>query len=326
MEYDYRESALPWLVSIISGMSRSAESSAELFDTSSKIKQLIRVHAQRTDCDPRKEVILRTHLAFLLLRLQMPGEARLHVDQAREKIMQCWLSGCAPVLGDWRVAAHLFYQCTLYGSTNEELPKEFERQYSSWLELKGQQDESLQQLFSWCASRLILADLRRLLAGALCAASSQMWSSQTITRALSAVLFDYFWRLFSCDRRKLQVLGADMVCRIEKICQTMLISCTDLFSTMALCLMSLAPLLQGRFARVRVQSITTIRLSDTAALEALQRVHKAALALLTDEKRVDFIQAFLFAHATINLIRVDAVCADFISLYAGKCDELDSSR
>lgn len=312
--------ALAFLVTIVSNMSRAASRPAEVQDVATKVKQLISVHAWSVAPDPREESVLHSHLAILLLRLQQPSDAVRHCEQAWS-IIEIWLNQVSPVLEDWRLPLNLLLQCGIKDSTefrhllSERWQRRFENPHSRMLKAEFPQDEALRWLFAWCASKLLTADLCLELAEELRAASCQDWNTPTTTPTLGIFLFRHLWDVFTCGSDTVQGRMARVDQCVREVSEKMQISRPDLFAAIATALVNLNKPCQIECSQMGMLDVKPFVCSVQKASE-----------LLGARPRSDFIEAFLAAHATVNLngLATQAVPAGSMQTFVDECPHVPS--
>jgi hypothetical protein len=303
---------LSFLVSTLSNMSRAASTSTECAEMQANMKQVIHFHQMRGVSDPGEEIILHTHLAILLFRSHQLTEALHHCERVVE-IMKRVKRKDGPVVGDWRIVGNLLYECIIQGSNDfhqllsRKRWKWFERErerFESWT-AELQHDETMRSLFTWCASKLLLPDLRASFLRVIHATTNSDWGFQTTTRALSIVLFRHLWGTFTHESKSVQALGAYIVQWVHEITRNMHINCADLFDAIALALANLVSPMQVACVVKGLEGMKPSQWSAENTFELLKDVHEAALLLVSEDTTYKpLTKSFLAAHATINLTRV----------------------
>jgi hypothetical protein len=299
--------ALAFLVSIASGMSRSASTLSEVLDTGSKMKQLIPNREEPSvGFGPKAALILHTYLAVLLLRLQWMYEAWDHLEYAL-KLIDRRLTYGGPVLGDWCATANLLCQIAVRfphqfrSSAGEKLLKELESYQMRWLRVERQHDQLLQRLFHWCVSVIDLAELNLRLAEQLSGNPDQGCHFPEIRTALHLCLFRHLWQNFARKRAEAIELETYEIQYVHQLSEMMQVGCVDLFAAIALALIDLASPLPD------VEKQRLVNATNTSAWSSilLEHIYDTALVHLLEERSLKwFIEWFLAAHASITLVRV----------------------
>jgi hypothetical protein len=216
-----------------------------------------------------------------------------------------------PVVGDWRIVENLLYECIIQGSNDfhqllsRKRWKWFERErFESWT-AELQHDETMRSLFTWCASKLLLPDLRASFLRVIHATTNSDWGFQTTTRALSIVLFRHLWETFTHESKSVQALGAYIVQWVHEITRNMHINCADLFDAIAIALANLVSPMQVACVVKGLEGMKPSQWSAENTFELLKDVHEAALLLVSEDTTFKpLTKSFLAAHATINLTSV----------------------
>jgi hypothetical protein len=304
--------ALPFLVSMVSNMSRSVRTTTELQDVRAKMSQLIDHHNKCIGSDPRGEVALHTYLAILLLRFQKLSDAARHCEHALW-IMDVWLNNDRCVLEDWRVHESMLHECFVRGPEefrqllSEKWRERLEQRPWGLLAAKLEHDETLQDLCASYASRLLLRDLCQgsVLAAELRAALGRGWDSQTLIRGLSISIFSHFWRTFAFDRLSWNQQQQLFLQSVTNISEKMQISRADVLATIALLLVNLTFDFSDGSRRTEVEDTKTPSCSIRDESDLLRNLRRAAGSLVSNEiPRADIMQFFLAAHTTISTTRV----------------------
>lgn len=252
------ESAIPSLVFIIGNMSRAASTPAEVAHVLAKMTKLmirlIRFHAGGGAFDPIAECTLHIQLAILLRRHRDLGNAAHHC-QCAVLILETWSAykslhhEAYKSLHheDWGVPANLIGQYIKTAPTNfralrgEKWCTPYESLQRNSLKADFEYDGALRKLFARCASSLSSLNICQQLAAGLRAAWRPGWDSETMTRALSVLLFCQLWEPFACGCgvHQAQTHLTNEVDWVHKICKGMRTSSPDLFAAIASLLVDL---------------------------------------------------------------------------------------
>jgi hypothetical protein len=305
LQPSYTESAdLPFLVSIISNMSRAASIPTDVAVVVAKITELIHLHTEGKVFDPIAECTLQIQLAILHRRHQHFSDAAHHC-QCAVLILEIWSAYKSLRHQDWGLLANLIGQYIKTGPENfrtlmgEKWCMPFESLQRNSLKADLQYVGLLRKLFAYCASRLSFPNNCQKLAEGLKAASRPDWDSETMIRALSILLFCQLWEPFACGDHGAQTSLRDEVDWVHNICRGMRIGGPDLFAAIAFVLVDLAsPWHTESPKRFGSSSISgwSVEVEDVSL--RLFHIPKAAHALVSKEgPQAEFMQSFFIAHA-----------------------------
>ena len=323
--------ALPDLVSMLAHMSRAVSTEAEHRDVVNKMEQLVKVNDIRPWYVVRSAMILHTHLALLLLRLQQPRDAARHYEHAFWFMNRSTDGGIASCTDLW-VHAKLLQKCIarlkakFYKVLSYEQRKRLELQTLDCVYVSHKPREPLRCLFGWCASTLLLPEvgLNAEFAEVLHAASSQYWNRRMVRRALSLSVFRHLWKLRNLRLYTCLCQGAPVSAWCDDIAEMMQIRSSDIFAAIALTLMNLAALPLPLY-RKNERNVNEFVLPFG---ELINQIHDAALNLVLEETpQMDLIRLFLDASTTLNLTRVpkQTVASNFTDAFMKECLEMSTA-